>query len=78
MHQPGAKVKMVNPDTVHTCGLVEVSNTGSPELADVAEATGIPTGTPPLTTSGGSVRVTVCVASPVVTWNDRVSGGAAA
>src|SRR6266566_3369171 len=72
VHTPAATARAVDPDTVHTAGVLDVSDTGSPESgADANKATRTPADTPRCTTSGGSVRVVVCVFWPVVTWNDR-------
>jgi hypothetical protein len=69
VHLPVARVRTVDPDTVHTRGVVEVKDTGSREDADADKVTGSPTGTPCFT-SGGSVKVILCPLSPVVTGND--------
>ena len=75
---PRATVWAVDPDIVHTCGVSEVNETSSPEVAVADKATGSPTGTPAFTTSGGGVKETVCGSCPVVTWKDCVTWGAAA
>jgi hypothetical protein len=75
---PRATVRTVDPDTVHTCGVLEVNDTGSPEVAVADKTTGSPTGTPPFTTSGGGVKETACGLFPVVTWKEFVTWEAAA
>ena len=54
MQVPVATVRTVDPDTVHTCTLVEVNDTGSPELADASKVTGVPT-----SVSGGCAKLIV-------------------
>ena len=75
---PRATVRTVDPDTVHTWGVSEVNDTGSPEVAVADKATGSPTGTPLCTTSGGGVKEIVCELGPVFTLNDCVTPAAAA
>jgi hypothetical protein len=77
---PVPTVRTVDPDTLHTCGVSEVNDTGRAESgdADADKATGSPTGTPGCTASGGGAKLIVCGACPVVTWNDCVTGVAAA
>src|SRR5215472_9405424 len=70
---PGATVVTVEPDTVHTGGVLEVNDTGSPEVADAAKVSGVPTLTP-----GGWLKVIVCAADPALTWNDSVTARAGA
>jgi hypothetical protein len=53
-HTPVATVRTVDPDTVHTVGVFEVNDTGSPELADANKVTGIPSSAP-----GGGTNVIV-------------------
>ncbi len=84
MHAPAAKVVTVEPDTVHTGGVVEVNDTGSPEDAEADKGTGSPTGTPDFT-AAGCLKLIVCGFLPAVvtwsagfTWNDSVALGAAA
>ena len=78
MHVPPATARTVDPDTVHTVGVLEVNDTASPDDADADKATDWPTGTPGWTTSDGSVKLIVCAACPVVTWNGWATSGAAA
>src|SRR5262245_35216190 len=59
MQTPAATVITVRPDTVHTVGVLEVNDTGSPEVADAATMTGVPTGT-----SGGWAKKIVCGCFP--------------
>ena len=75
---PPAHRQVAWPCTLDTPGGPEVTDTGSPEGAGAHNATGSPTGTPALTTSGGGVKETVCSSSPVVTWKDCVTWVAAA
>ena len=70
---PGATVVTVAPDTVHTAGVLEVNDTGSPEVADAATVPGVPT-----LAAGGWLKVIVCTADPALTWNDRVRSRAGA
>ena len=54
----------------------ELNDTGSPDDADADKVTGAPT-----VTSGGCPNVIVCAAGPALTgltWNDRLTSGAAA
>ena len=55
MQAPAAMVVTVGPDTVHTAGVLEANDTGSPELEDADRVTGSPTFVP-----GGGVKVIVC------------------
>ena len=71
MHVPAATVVTAEPATVHTGGVPELNDTGSPDDADADKVTGAPT-----VTSGGCPNVIVCAAG--LTWNDCVTGGAAA
>ena len=73
MHVPLVTVWTVDPDTVHTAGVLVVNDTSSPGAADADRLTG----TPAIVLPGG-VKVIVCAACPVVTWNDRATWGAAA
>jgi hypothetical protein len=76
VHGPwsAARVRTVDPDTVHTCGVVEVNDTASPESgADADKVTGSPADTPFCTNSSGSVKVIVCVCCPAVTGNDSAA-----
>src|SRR5215472_3820949 len=72
-HTPAAAVTTVVPDTVHTRGVSEPNDTGSPELADADKVTGAPT-----FAVGGRAKVIVCAASPACTGKNRVTSGAAA
>src|SRR5215475_9673860 len=73
VQMPGATVTTVVPDTVHTAGVSEVNDTGSPEVADAAKVTGVPALTP-----GGWVKVIVCGCFPAWISNERATGWAAA
>ena len=73
MHVPLVTVWTVDSDTVHTAGVLEANDTSSPGAADADKLTG----TPAIVSAGG-VKVIVCAACPVVTWNDRATSGAAA
>ena len=64
------------PATVHTGVVPELNDTGSPDDADADKVTGAPT-----FASGGCPNVIVCAADPGLTgltWNNCVTGGAAA
>src|SRR5215831_15568870 len=67
---PGATVVTVEPDTVHTAGVLEVNDTGSPEVADADKATGVLTAT-----SFGCANAIVC---PAFTRKERVTSAACA
>ena len=71
VHGPAAAVVTTEPATVHTDDVPELNDTGSPDDADADKVTGTPT-----VTSGGCPNVIVCAAG--LTWNDCVTGGAAA
>jgi hypothetical protein len=43
MHVPVAAVRTVDPTTVHTRVLLEVNETGSPDVAVASKVTGTPT-----------------------------------
>jgi hypothetical protein len=73
VHVPPATVWTVDPDTVHTAGVLEVNDTASPGAADADKVTGTPAVAP-----AGGVKLIVCAACPVVTWSDVVAGVAAA
>jgi len=68
---PGATVVTVEPDTVHTGGVLEVNDTGSPEVADAAKLTGTPTTEP-----GGGGKAIVCPFCPGRTRNERATSRA--
>ena len=75
VHVPAVTVWTVDPDTVQTCGVSDVNDTasagsGAAEADKLTEA--------PAVVSAGGVKVIVCVACPVVTWNDRATSGAGA
>ena len=66
----------VEPATVHTDGVPDLNDTGSPDDADADKVTGAPT-----LASGGRRNAIVCTADPALTgltWNDRLTSGAAA
>jgi hypothetical protein len=73
VHVPGANVVTADPETVHTSGVPEPNDTGSPEVADADKVTGAPT-----LAAGGWLKAIVCTADPAFTWNERVTPGAAA
>ena len=76
MHGPAATVVTVEPATVHTGVVPELNDTGSPDDADADKVTGAPT-----VASGGCPNVIVCAVGPALTgltWNDRLTSGAAA
>ena len=76
MHGPGATVVTVRPTTVHTGGVPELNDTGSPDDADADRVTRAPAFPP-----GGCTNVIVCAADPAragLTWNERLTSGAAA
>ena len=76
MHAPAATVVTAEPVTVHTGVVSELNDTGSPDDACADRVTGAPT-----LASGGCLNVIVCVAGPGLTgltWNDRLTSGAAA
>ena len=76
MHGPAATVVTVEPVTVHTDGVSELNDTGSPDDARADRTAGVPTVVP-----GGCPNVIVCGAGPAgtgLTWKDRVTLGAAA
>ena len=60
MHMPVATVRTVDPATVHTRGVLEVNDTGSPEVADASKVTGTPT-----CVSGGWLKLMVWGSPPV-------------
>ena len=68
---PDAAVTTVESDTVHTAGVLEMNDTGSPEVADAAKVTGLPT-----LTAGGWVKVIVCGCFPGRTRNERATSRA--
>ena len=73
---PAVTAVTAEPDTVHTPGVPEVNDTTSPDVADADNRT-----TRPAVVPGGRPNVIVCRASrrrAGLTWNDRVTGGAAA
>ena len=75
MHGPAATVVTVEPATVHTDGVSELNDTGSPDDARADRTAGVPTVAP-----GGCPNVIVCgvsVACTGLTWKDRVTLGAA-
>jgi len=72
VHVPAAKVATAEPDTVHTGGVSELNDTGSPDDADADSVTGIPA-----VTGGGCLKVMVWAAGGAWTWNDCVTSGAA-
>lgn len=61
MHGPAAMVVTVRPATVHTDGVPERNDTGSPDDADADRAPDVPT-----VTSGGCTKVIVGEADAVV------------
>ena len=76
VHGPAAAVVTTEPATVHTDDVPELNDTGSPDDADADKVTGTPT-----LTSGGCPNVIVCAVRPGLTgltWNDRLTSGAAA
>ena len=76
MHGPAATVVTAEPATVHTGVVSELNDTGSPDDACADKVTGAPT-----LASGGCPNVIVCAAGPGLTgltWNDRLTSGAAA
>ena len=78
MQAPAAVVITVEPETVHTGGVFEANDTGSPEDADADKLTGSPA-----FTWGGGAKVIVCGLCPAgcavwFTWNDCVTSCAAA
>ena len=73
VHVPPVTVWTVDPDTVQTAGVLEANIASSPEDVGADMLTGTPA-----VMSAGCVKVIVCVACPVVTWNDRATSGAAA
>ena len=76
MHGPAATVVTAEPATVHTDGVSERNDTGSPDDACADRVTGTPT-----FASGGCPKVIVCAADPArtgLTWNDRLTSEAAA
>ena len=76
MQVPAAKVVTAEPDAVHTDGVSEVNDTGSPDDADADRVTGTPA-----VTGGGGPKVIVCAPGPPrtgFTWKDRLTSGAAA
>ena len=58
---------------MHTGVVSELNDTGSPDDADADKVTGAPT-----LASGGCPNVIVWAAGPGLTWNDCVTGEAAA
>ena len=76
VHGPAATVVTTEPATVHTDDVSELNDTVSPDDADADKVTGAP-----IVTSGGCPNVIVCAAGPALTgltWNDRLTSGAAA
>ncbi len=80
MQAPTAVVITVEPETVHTGGVSEANDTGSPEDADADRVTG----SPAFAGDGGS-KLIVCGLCPVCTfgpggftWNDCVTSCAGA
>ena len=76
MQVPAAKVVTAEPDAVHTDGVSEVNDTGSPDDADADSVTGIPA-----VTADGGPKVILCAAGRTwtgFTWKDRLTSGAAA
>ncbi len=76
MHGQATMLVTVRPATVHTDGVAERNDTGSPDDADADRVTRAPTFTP-----GGCPNVIVCAADPArtgLTWNERLTSGAAA
>ena len=59
MHGPAATVVTVEPVTVHTDGVSELNDTGSPDDARADRTAGVPTVAP-----GGCLNVIVCEAWP--------------
>jgi hydrogenase maturation factor len=73
VHVPAATGVAVEPDTVHTAGVLEANDTGSRELADADRVTGSPAFVP-----GSGAKVIVCGFFPAAfTWNDCATSGAA-
>ena len=68
MHGPAVMVVTVRPATVHTDGVPERNDTGSPDDADADRAPDVPT-----VTSGGCTKVIVGEADAVVF--DNADGG---
>jgi hypothetical protein len=82
VHAPVAMVVTVEPDTLHTGGVLEVNETGRSEVADADKVTGSPTGTPAFA-SGGGLKAIVCDLRPDLcpvgfTWNDCATSSAGA
>ncbi len=74
MQAPATMVVTVEPETVHTAGVLDANETGSPELADADRATGSPTFVP-----FGRANVIFCGFCPAgFTGKDRVTSAAGA